>query len=110
MGDTATALSSELGISDLVLFDTSVDYAIGYVSGLFGRLVIFRETECRGMGHKTCRVVRVVAATNVDLRKTVAAGNFREDLFYRLNVFPITLPPGLRALHVLQRHRRCHRH
>jgi len=53
-----------------------------------------QESEFERVGGiKTIRVdVRLVAATNRDLKKLIAGGNFREDLFYRLNVVPIRLP------------------
>ncbi len=57
------------------------------------RVLQEREIERVG-GTKTINVdVRVVAATNCDLETAVQDGDFREDLFYRLNVFPIFLPP-----------------
>jgi DNA-binding NtrC family response regulator len=54
-----------------------------------------QESEFERVGGiKTIRVdVRLVAATNSDLKKEIAAGNFREDFYYRLNVVPIHLPP-----------------
>ena len=57
------------------------------------RVLQEREFERVG-GSNTIRVgVRVIAATNRDLKAAIAAGTFRSDLFYRLNVFPIRVPP-----------------
>jgi len=74
------------------------------------RVLQTRKFERVG-GEKTLTVdVRVLAATNKDLMREVERGNFREDLFYRLNVIPIILPPlrdrrndiPLLALHFLR--------
>jgi PAS domain S-box-containing protein len=58
-------------------------------------LRIIQHGEFERLGSpKTIKVdVRVVATTNRNLEEEIAAGRFRKDLFYRLNVFPITLPP-----------------
>jgi DNA-binding NtrC family response regulator len=52
-----------------------------------------REIQRIGSSHTIQVDVRVVAATNVDLAQRVREGKFREDLFYRLNVVPISIPP-----------------
>jgi DNA-binding NtrC family response regulator len=52
-----------------------------------------RQFERVGDNHTIKVDVRVVAATNADLEKLVATGGFREDLFYRLNVIRVSLPP-----------------
>ncbi|MBS1660742.1 MAG: sigma-54-dependent Fis family transcriptional regulator, partial [Bacteroidetes bacterium] len=57
------------------------------------RVLQEREIERIG-GRDTIKVnVRIIAATNVNLEKAIAEGKFRLDLYYRLNVFPVVLPP-----------------
>ena len=51
------------------------------------------EFERVGGGRPISSNVRVIAATNRDLQAAIAAGTFRSDLFYRLNVFPVEIPP-----------------
>jgi len=57
------------------------------------RVIQEQEFERLGSSHTTRIDVRIVAATNQNLEDMAAAGRFRMDLYYRLNVFPIRLPP-----------------
>lgn len=58
-------------------------------------LRVLQEKEFQRIGgNATLKTdVRIIAATNLDLKKAVKSGQFRDDLFYRLNVVPITIPP-----------------
>ena len=80
---------------------------------------VLQERETRRVGDNAAIKVdvRVVAATHRELKTEVQAGHFREDLFYRLNVFPIRLPAlreraediPLLAVHFLEKHSRAMR-
>ena len=82
----------ELANNGTLFLDEIGEMPIGLQSKL---LRVLQEGEIRPVGGlDTINVnVRVIAATNKDLLELVKEGKFREDLYYRLNVFPICLPP-----------------
>jgi DNA-binding NtrC family response regulator len=81
----------ELAVSGTVLLDEIGEIPLALQSKLLQ--VIEQKEFTRLGGRETIRVdVRIVAATNAPLESMIAAGNFRSDLFYRLNEYSITLP------------------
>jgi len=82
----------ELADGGTILLDEISEIAPSLQAKLL-RVLQEKEFERVG-GNKTIQVkVRVLATTNRDLMEQVKKGNFREDLYYRLNVFPIAVPP-----------------
>jgi DNA-binding NtrC family response regulator len=78
------------------------------------RFLQLREYKSLGSPKTQTADVRIVAATNRDLKQQVRAGRFREDLYYRLNIIPLHLPPlrerrsdiALLAMYFLEKYRR----
>ncbi len=98
-----------------LFLDEIADMSIELQSKLL-RTIQEREIERLG-GTKVIRVdVRIIAATNQDLRQAIEAGTFRQDLYYRLNMIPIQLPPLrsrqedilILAEYFLQKHSKAH--
>ncbi|PCJ26642.1 MAG: sigma-54-dependent Fis family transcriptional regulator [SAR86 cluster bacterium] len=89
---TARAGKFEQANNGTLLLDEISEMDISLQAKLL-RVIQEREVERLG-GSKTIPLnVRIIATTNRDLKEEVAAGRFREDLFYRLNVFPLHLHP-----------------
>jgi len=91
------AVSQKLGMFELAARGTLFLDEIGDLPGeLQVKLLrVIQERRLRRLGgtRELPIDVRIIAATNRDLRQEIAAGRFREDLFFRLNVIPIHVPP-----------------
>lgn len=82
----------ELANGGTIFLDEIGDFSLDLQVKML-RVIQFKEFERLG-GHETIKCnVRVIVATNKDLEKEIKNGLFREDLYYRINVFPIFLPP-----------------
>jgi len=101
----------ELAQGGTLLLDEVTEMDLGLQAKLL-RVLQERQVERLGSRKLIQLDVRVIATSNRDLQEVVKAGDFREDLFYRLNVFPLSwLPLGARkedvlplAKHLLKRH------
>lgn len=91
------AINTRIGRFELANFGTLFLDEIGDIApSIQAKLLrVLQEKEFERVGGiKTIKVdVRIIAATNKDLEKAVKDGGFREDLYYRLNVIPVHLPP-----------------
>ena len=96
-GSFTGAVASRLGKIEMANGGTVFLDEIGnlpvHIQAKLLRVLESRKTERLG-GRKLIPVdVRIIAATNVDLKEAIKAGKFRDDLFHRLNEFPIHIPP-----------------
>jgi len=91
------AVKDKTGIFDVAhgatLFLDDVANLSIEIQGKILRVLEIHEYKPVGASNIKKTNVRIIAATNKDLKTMVDEGNFREDLFYRLNVFPVFLPP-----------------
>jgi len=90
--ETSQAGKFELAHKGTLFLDEIADMSLKTQA----KILRILQEQCfeRVGGRKTIRVdVRVIAATNKDLREEIQAGRFREDLYYRLKVFPLDVPP-----------------
>ena len=96
-GSFTGAISNKKGLFEMADGGTIFLDEIGEMSPLMQikLLRVLQEGQFRPVGdNKTRKInVRVIAATNKNLSEEIAKGNFREDLYYRINVFQITPPP-----------------
>jgi DNA-binding NtrC family response regulator len=92
-GATATRIGRfEEAAGGTVFLDEIGEFELSLQSKLL-RVLQEREIERLGSNKKTIVSFRLISSTNRDIRKEVQAGSFREDLFYRLNVVQIDVPP-----------------
>ncbi len=115
-GAFTTAMSARAGLFEAANGGTLFLDEIGDLptSAQVKLLRVLQSGEVKPVGSDTSKIVdvRVVAATNVDLKAAIAAGTFRQDLFYRLNVIAVRLPALrergddllLLAHHFIQKH------